>query len=90
MDELWIGMKLVAEVVPVVGKIICSHLLKFSTLAHILAAICNPGTLKVMLFRSIDRQTKIIRKSKRQGEGAKVIEVYGRSETETNLGRQRK
>ena len=43
-----------------------------------------------MLFRSIDIQTKTIRKSKRQGEGAKVREVYGRSETETNLGRQRK
>ena len=51
-------MKLVAEVVPVVGKIICSHILKFSTLVHILAATCNPCTLKVMLFRSIDRQIK--------------------------------
>ena len=49
MDELWIGMKLVAEVVPVVGKIICSHLLKFSTLVHILAATCNPCTLNELV-----------------------------------------
>lgn len=68
-DESWIVMKSIAEVV--VGKRVCSHLLKFPTLKWEVYSV-SPGIhigshiqamyFKSEVFRSIDRQTKAMRK----------------------------